>query len=46
MTNLQLIEHFVCSTVAYKDAASAVVGGNKILPLIMIVGTYYDKLNV
>ena len=44
MTNLQLIEHFLPSTVAYKDAA--VVGGNKILPLIMIVGTYYDKLKV
>ena len=42
MTNLQLIEHFVCSIVASKNAG--VVGGNKRLPLIMIVGTYYDKV--
>ena len=44
MTNLQLVEHFVQKTVAYKDPG--VVGGNKILPLIMIVGTYYDKVKV
>ena len=42
MTNLQLIEHFVRSIVASKNAV--VVQGNKRLPLIMIVGTYYDKI--
>ena len=42
MTNLQLVEHFVRSIVASKNAV--VVRGNKRLPLIMIVGTYYDKI--
>ena len=42
MTNLQLIEHFVRSIVASKNAV--VVKGNKCLPLFMIVGTYYDKM--
>ena len=42
MTNLQLIEHFVRSLVASKNAIF--VRGNKHLPLIMIVGTYYDKI--
>ena len=41
MTNLQLIEHFVRSIVASKNAV--VVKGNKRLPLFMIIGTYYDK---
>ena len=42
MTNLQLIEHFVRSIVASKNAV--VMKGNKRLPLFMIVGTYYDKM--
>ena len=42
MTNLQLIEHFVCSIVSSKNAV--VVKGKKRLPLFMIVGTYYDKM--
>ena len=42
MTNLQLIEHFVRSIVASKNAV--VVKGNKRLPLFMIIGTYYDKI--
>ena len=42
MTNLQLIEHFVRSIVASKNAV--VVKGNKSLPLFMIIGTYYDKI--
>ena len=42
MTNLQLIEHFVRSIIASKNAV--VVKGNKHLPLFMIVGTYYDKM--
>ena len=41
MTNLQLIEHFVRSIVASKNAV--VVKGNKCLPLFKIVGTY-DKM--
>ena len=42
MTNLQLIEYFVRSLVASKN--TVVVKENKRLPLIMIVGTYYDKI--
>ena len=42
MTNLQLIEHFVRSIVASKNAVIA--KGNKRLPLFMIIGTYYDKI--
>ena len=42
MTNLQLIEHFVRSIVASKNAV--VVKGNKHLPHFIIVGTYYDKM--
>ena len=38
MTNLLLIEHFVRSIVASKNAV--VVKGNKRLPLFMIIGTY------
>ena len=41
MTNLQLIEHFVRSIVASKNAV--VVKGKKRLPLFMIIGTYHDK---
>ena len=42
MTNLQLIEHFVRSIVASKNAFK--VKGNKRLPLFMIIGTFYDKI--
>ena len=42
MTNLQLIEHYVRSIVASKNAV--VVKGTKNLPLFMIVGTYFDKI--
>ena len=44
MTNIQLIEHFVCSVAASKSIA--IVDGNQSLflqPLFMIIGTYYDK---
>ena len=44
MTNIQLIEHFVCSVAAAKSMA--VVDGNQSLilrPLFMIIGTHYDK---
>ena len=41
MTNLQLIEHFVRSIVASKNAFKA--KGNKRLPLFIIIGTFYDK---
>ena len=42
MTNLQLIEHFVRSIIASKNAV--IVKGNKRLPLFMIIGTYFDKI--
>ena len=43
MNNLQLIEHFVRSIVSSKNAI--VVKGKKSLPLFMIIGTCYDKIN-
>ena len=42
MTNLQVIENFMRSFIASKNAFN--VKGNKNLPVFIIIGTFYDKI--